>query len=313
MEFVYKGLRADYARHLVTEEEVDRQLERLRQQTPQVQEITDRPAQNGDTLELDYAGFCGGEQFDGGTAQNQSLTLGSGAFIPGFEEQLVGSRPGDRVTVKVTFPTPYHAEQLAGKEAEFRCTVHRITRQLPWELGDEFARAVGSRDLADLRGQLRQSLQSYADERGELELQDRLLRQAAATLEFQPEQRQVEAALDERMETLRSQLARQGLTLEKDGQFTGTPPEELREDERPEAEQLLRLQAAVDRISQLEHLEATEREITDALAEICRSNHLTMEQLQAAYDEEFAAAVERSVRTRKAMALVRRFAQVEEA
>ena len=225
----------------------------------------------------------------------------------------MGSRPGDRVTVKVTFPTPYHAEQLAGKEAEFRCTVHRITRQLPWELGDEFARAVGSRDLADLRGQLRQSLQSYADERGELELQDRLLRQAAATLEFRPEQRQVEAALDERMETLRSQLARQGLTLEMYGQFTGKTQEELREDERPEAEQLLRLQAAVDRISQLEHLEATEREIADALAEISRRNHLTMEQLQAAYDEEFAAAVERSVRTRKAMALVRRFAQVEEA
>ena len=93
MEFVYKGLRADYARHLVTEEEVDRQLERLRQQTPQVQEITDRPAQNGDTLELDYTGFCGGEQFDGGTAQNQSLTLGSGAFIPALRSSWWAAAP----------------------------------------------------------------------------------------------------------------------------------------------------------------------------------------------------------------------------
>ena len=99
MEFVYKGLRADYQRHLVTDEEVDRNLERLRQQSPQVREIDDRPAENGDTVELDYAGFCGGEQFPGGTAQGQSLTLGSGTFIPGFEEQLLGCRPGEQVTL----------------------------------------------------------------------------------------------------------------------------------------------------------------------------------------------------------------------
>ena len=310
MEFVYKGLSADYTRHLVTDEELERQLERLRQQTPQVREITDRAAENGDTVLLDYAGFCEGKQFDGGTAQGQSLTLGSGTFIPGFEDQLLGCRPGDQVTVRVTFPDPYHAPELAGQAAEFRCTVHRLTRQAPWALGDGFARAVGARDLADLRAQLRQSLQSYADERGELDLQDRLMRQAAATLDYAPRPGELEAAVEERMETLRAQLERQNLTMEMYCQFTGKTQEELREEERPEAEQLLRLQAAAERISQLEGLEPTEQEIADALADICRQNHLTMAELQAAYDEPFAAAVERSVRIRKAMALVRRYARV---
>src|SRR5699024_1397444 len=101
------GLEAQYTRHLITDEELDRQLERLRQQTPKVTPITDRSAQSGDTVELDYAGFCDGEQFPGGTAEHQSLVLGSGTFIPGFEEQLIGCNPGDTVTVKVTFPQQY--------------------------------------------------------------------------------------------------------------------------------------------------------------------------------------------------------------
>ena len=312
MEFVYKGLRADYQRHLVTDEEVDRNLERLRQQSPQVREIGDRPAENGDTVELDYAGFCGGEQFPGGTAQGQSLTLGSGTFIPGFEEQLLGCRPGEQVTVRVTFPTPYHAPELAGKAAEFRCTVRRVTRQTPWELGDDFARSLGAESLAALREQLRRSLQSYADEQGELDLGDRLLRQAAATLDFTPRPEQMDAAVEEQMETLRAQLSQQNLTLEMYSRFTGKSEAELREDARAEAAQVLRLQAAVDAIARLENLEPTEREIADALADICRRNRVTMAELQAAYDEPFAAAVARSVRTRKVLALLRRCARVEE-
>ena len=312
MEFTYRGLRAGYTRHLVTDEEVDRQLERLRQQSPQIREITDRPAENGDTVILDYAGFCEGEQFPGGTAEEQSLTLGSGTFIPGFGEQLLGSRPGDSVTVHVTFPQPYHAENLAGKAAEFRCKIRRITRQIPWELGDAFAQSVGAESLDELRGQLRQSLQSYADERGELDLQDRLLRQAAATLNFQPTEEQMDAAVDEQMETLRTQLRQQNLTMEMYCQFTGRSEADLREDARGEAEQLLRVQAAVDAIARLEHVTVEERDVADALAEICRQNHITMAELQAAYDEPFAAAVERSVRTRKVMALVRRYAEVSE-
>ncbi len=126
MSFTYKGLSAQLDRHIVTDAEVDRQLERLQQQNPRIATVKDRPTENGDEVVLDYAGFCDGVQFPGGTAEKQTLTLGSGAFIPGFEEQLLDKVPGEEVVVKVTFPQQYHAENLAGKEAEFRCKIHEI-------------------------------------------------------------------------------------------------------------------------------------------------------------------------------------------
>ena len=107
MEFIYKGLEADYTPYTITDKEVDQQMERLRQQTPKIIPITDRGAQRGDTVVLDYAGFCDGEQFQGGTAEKQKLVLGSNMFIPGFEEQLIGSRTGEDVTVHVTFPLAF--------------------------------------------------------------------------------------------------------------------------------------------------------------------------------------------------------------
>lgn len=312
MSFTYKGLEAQYTRHLVTDEELDRQLERLRQQTPKVIPVTDRAAGSGDTVELDYAGFCGGEQFPGGTAEHQALVLGSGTFIPGFEEQLMGCRPGDSVTVNVTFPQQYHAQELAGKAAEFRCTIHAVTRQTPYELGDDFAKALGLDTLEQLRQDLRSSLQDYADQRGQLDLEDRLIRKAADTLEIHPSEEDLNKAVEEQMETLRTQLAQQGLTMDMYCRFTGKSEAELREDARPEALQVLKVQAAVEEISRLEQIAVTEQDVADALADICRQNRITMEQLQAAYDEEFAAAVERSVRTRKVMALVREAARIRE-
>ena len=312
MSFVYKGLEATYSRHIVTGEEVERQLERLRRETPKITPVLDRPAQLGDTLVLDYAGFCGEEQFDGGTAQGQTLVLGSHTFIPGFEEQLVGSRPGEKVDVTVTFPGDYHAAQLAGKEAVFHCTVHQISQQSDYDLDDAFAQAVGAKDLTQLREDLGRSLQDYADERGELDLGDRLLRMAAETLDFQPTQEQVEAAMDEQMETLRSQLARQGLTMEMYSQFTGKTAEQLREDTRLEARQTVRIYAAVEEIARLEGIAVTEKDVADALVDICRQNHMTMDHLQAVYDAPLAEAAERNVKLRKVMALVRAAAILRE-
>ena len=126
MSFTYKGLKAELSKHIVTDTEVDRQIQRLQQQNPRIAVITDRPTQAGDEVVLDYAGYCDGEQFAGGTAQNQTLVLGSGMFIPGFEEQLLDKVVEEPVVVEVTFPTQYHAPELAGKKAEFHCTIHEI-------------------------------------------------------------------------------------------------------------------------------------------------------------------------------------------
>ena len=120
MSFVYRGLEGTLERHIVTEHDLEHELEHILEENPKVEHVTGRPAQLGDEVILDYAGFCDGEQFQGGTAENQSLTLGSGRFIPGFEEQLVGKEIGEEVSVMVTFPEQYHAENLAGKPAEFK-------------------------------------------------------------------------------------------------------------------------------------------------------------------------------------------------
>lgn len=313
MEFTYRGLKARLDRHIVTGEEIDRQLQRLQQQTPRIAVVKERPTQLGDEVVLDYAGFCDGEQFAGGTAENQTLTLGSGAFIPGFEEQLVDKVPGENVTVHVTFPEQYHAAELAGKAAEFRCVIHEIRVKSAYELDDVFAREVGGCEtLAEMRQKLGQSLQAYADEQGEMDLQDQLLRQAAATLELTITEEQLDAAVEQQMQTLQAQLAQQGLSLEMYCQFMNTTEEALRRDARPTAEVTIRNQAAIDRIVQLEGLQADQQEIAQAVALICRQNHMTLEQLKPYYDAEFEQAVIRSVLTSKAMKLIRDAAEITE-
>ena len=155
MSFTYKGLEAKLKRHIITAEEVDRQMVRLLQQTPRITPVQDRPTQSGDEVVLDYAGFCDGEQFAGGTAEKQTLVLGSGSFIPGFEEQLLDKVPGEEVIVKVTFPQQYHAPELAGKDAEFRCVIHEIRIKTAYELDDVFAKEVGQCDtLEEMRQKL---------------------------------------------------------------------------------------------------------------------------------------------------------------
>ena len=311
MSFTYKGLSAELTRHTVTEAEVDSQLERLRQENPRITEVDGRPAQSGDEVVLDYAGFCGEEQFAGGTAQNQTLVLGSGMFIPGFEEQLIGKNPGEKVIVKVTFPEVYHSEELAGKDAQFHCVIHKIRVKTPYEADDVFAREVGNCETyAELRQKMAESMQAYADERGEMDMQDRLLRQAAESLEVEIGQEELKQAVEQQVQNLEAQLAQKGLNLEMYCQFLNTTPEQLRADAQPQAVLAIKTQAAVDEIARLEKLEATQEEITEACQVICQQNGLTMEQLQQYYDAQFENAVIRSVLTSKAMGLIRDAANV---
>ena len=311
MSFTYRGLTAVLDHHTVTDAEADHQLRRLQQQTPRIEEIKDRPTQNGDEVVLDYAGFCDGEQFAGGTAQMQTLVLGSGTFIPGFEEQLLDKVCGEEVDVNVTFPEVYHSEALAGKAAVFKCRIHAIRVKSAYELDDTFAREVGGCDTLDqMREKMRQSLQNYSDERGEMELQEVLIRKAADTLEFTPSEEQIQAEMDEQMQNLNAQLAQQGVNMEMYCKFMNTTEEKLREDARNNAVASVRIQAAIEQIVALENLEATKEEIAEAVAVIARQNRMTVEQLKPYYDAEFEAAVVRSVLTSKALKLVRDEADV---
>ena len=311
MSFTYKGLSAEMTRHIVTDEEVDRQIHRLVQQNPRVAVVTDRPTENGDEVILDYAGFCDGVQFPGGTGENQTLVLGSGMFIPGFEEQLLDKVCGEEVTVKVTFPTEYHSQDLAGKDAEFRCKIHEIRVKTPYELDDVFAKEVGGCDsFEEMQQKMKQSLQAYTDERGEMDLQDRLLSVAAETLEFTCNQDALDTAVNEQMKAFEAQLSRQGLSLEMYCSFMNTTEKDILADMAPTAEASLRNQAAIEKIVELEKLEATQEEIGQAVAVVAQQNNLTVEQLKPYYNEEFEQAIIKSVLTGKVMALIREHAAV---
>ena len=313
MSFVYKGLKARLDRHVVTGEEIDHQIQRLLQQSPRIAVIKDRATQPGDEVVLDYAGFCDGVQFPGGTAENQTLVLGSGMFIPGFEDQLIDKVPEEPVTVYVTFPEQYHSEDLAGKAAEFRCVIHEIRVKTPYELDDVFAREVGGCEtLEEMRQKLGESLQAYADEQGEMDLQDKLLRQAAESLDVTFSEETVDKAVEEQIQVLTAQLARQGLSLEMYCSFMKVDEATLRADARTTAEATLRNQAAIEKIVELENLEVDQNDVARALAVVCRQNNMTMEQLKPYCDDEFQRAINRSVLTSKVMSLIREHADIAE-
>ena len=314
MEFIYKALRGTLEHMEVSDSEVERQLKRLQEQTPRRVPVTDRPAQNGDEVVLDYAGYCDGVQFEGGTAEKQSLTLGSGMFIPGFEEQLLGKNPGDDVTVHVTFPTAYHAPELAGKDAEFRCHIHEIRTVAPYALDDVFAKEVGQcENMAEMRENMRKSLENYYAERAELELRDRLLRQAADTMDdFTPNPAEISKAVEEQLDTMSAQLAQNNLTLDDYCKFSNSTLAQLREDARPGAAEAVRIKALVRRVAQAEDLHAHEEDVAQALSEICRANHMTMEELQPYYDDTLAAAVEYSILLAKVTKRIRESAILEQ-
>ena len=311
MSFTYLNLQGKLEHVDVTAEDIDRQLQRLLQANPRIEPVVGRAAALGDELVLDYAGFSEGVQFPGGTAEKQTLTLGSGMFIPGFEEQLVGANIGDDVTVTVTFPTEYHAPELAGKPAEFRCRVHEIRTHGTYEMDDTFAKEIGQCDtMEQMRENMSKALQDYYNERAEQELRWQLMHQAAATVEEQPSDEELDRMVEAQMETLTAQLAQKGLTLEAYCQFTGSDEKKLREDMRPDALEAFRTQKAVEKIAQLENLTVTDEEMNAAIERICADNHMSAEDLKPYFDNGFLTVVRQQMLRDKATEVVRRSAQI---
>ncbi len=311
MSFTYLNLQGKLEHVDVTAEDIDRQLQRLLQANPRIIPVTGRAAALGDELVLDYAGFSEGVQFPGGTAEKQTLTLGSGMFIPGFEERLVGTNIGDDVTVTVTFPTEYHAPELAGKPAEFRCHVHEIRTHSSYELDDTFAKEIGQCDtMEQMRENMGKALQDYYNERAEQELRWQLMHQVAATVEEQPTDEELDRMVEAQMETLVAQLAQKGLTLEAYCQFTGSDEKKLREDMRPDALEAFRTQKAVEKIAQLENLTVTDEEMNAAIERICADNHMSAEDLKPYFDNGFLTVVRQQMLRDKATEVVRRSAQI---
>lgn len=307
----YKGLKGTLERLVVSDRQVSDQIDRLMAQNPRIIAVTDRPSQSGDELVLDYAGYCDGVQFEGGTAQKQTLTLGSGAFIPGFEEQLVGKNIGDAVDVRVTFPAQYHAPALAGKAAVFKCAIHGIRQRRPYDDGDAFAREVcGLPDMAALRDRVWRGMQSHVMQRADEDLKARLLDAAMEGFDCPIDADALEGAVQQQMDVLSARLAQQGLDLEAYCRFTGKTEAQLREACLPDARLGLRRQAAIDEIARAEGIEADEASVARAIEALCRQNGMTPAQIAPHIDEAARAALERNVITEKALECLKRYAEV---
>lgn len=301
----YKGLKAVREHLYVTDAQLDRQIEAILQSQMKIVPVSDRPAQADDELVLDYAGEIGGDYFQGGSAEKQTLVLGSGTFIPGFEEQLIGHNVGDSVDVSVTFPEKYHAPELAGKAAVFHCKIHEIRLKEKYKPDDEFAKAVGGVDtFEEFKDQLRASMQEYIDAQADAEVKENLLDQVCDGADFDISEQQIKNALELEIQSLNNQLARQGLNMDMYLQFTGTTLEKLREDYRSVARRNVARQIAVLEIAEAENITADEASVIEALQMLCAENHLTMDQLKEQLDENVQVAIEQSVIAKKVLDLL---------
>ena len=307
----YKGLKAELEHLKVTEAQIDQQIDALIEQRPKIVEVTGRKTQLDDEIILDYAGECEGEFFQGGTAEKQTLVLGSGMFIPGFEEQLVGKNIGDKVDVTVTFPEVYHAENLAGKPAVFHCTIHGIRLKSKYKKDDEFAREIGGCESFEaMRKGISDALQAYIDRQAEDELKDKLLSQVCASCDFTVSDEQLSAAQDEQIAILEATLGRQGLNLDLYCQFTGKTREELREEYAAEARNSAVREQVIAEIAQIENIFADEDSMTEAVAQLCQENNITAEELQPYFDDKLQQAIAKSVVTDKVLQLIRDNAEI---
>lgn len=299
----YTGIALSKETVKVTEKEVEEELENVRSRQGREIEVTDRPAKNGDTANIDYEGFADGVAFEGGKAEKQDLKLGSNTFIPGFEDQVIGHSVGDEFEIQVTFPTEYHAPELAGKDATFKIKLNGLKyTELP-EVDDEFAKDVSEFDTlaeykADLKAKIQKRKEAEADRVFEGKLADALVEKLEVAL---PEA-MVNAEAENMLRDYDMNLRQNGLDLKTYLKYTGKELNDLREDFKPRAEKQLKLRLALEKIAQKENLSVTEEEIEKEIADLATAYNMSADDVKTYVAKE---DLENDLLSRKAMDLVK--------
>ena len=297
----YKGIEVEQVDPEVTEEDVDRDIEAMRKRNSRMV-VADRPVENGDTVILDYAGFVGDEQFQGGTAENQELKIGSGMFIPGFEEQLIGVKAGESKDVVVTFPEEYQAKELAGKEAVFKCTVHEVKfEELP-ELDDEFAKDVSEFDtLAELRDDARARILESVKLQCENEAKDKVIAQVYENNKIEAPATMVADEMDRMIQELEQQMRYQGLNIQQYLQFTGSTLDDFRNEIKPEAEKRVATRIVLRSIGDVENVEVTDEDLDKELQRMSEAYNTDPENIKKMLGEENLAFFRKDIALTKVM------------
>ena len=276
----YLGVEVEEVIQTVAAEDVDREIEMLQKRNARMV-VAERPVEDGDTVILDYSGFVGEEQFEGGTAERQELKIGSGMFIPGFEEQLVGVNAGEDKDVTVTFPEEYHAPDLAGKEAVFHCHIHEIkVEELP-ELDDEFAKDVSEYDTLDeLKKATEERLQTNADAMALNAAKDAVIEKVYEANKPEVPAVMVEDEIDRMAQELDHQLRYQGLSLEQYLQFLQKEPKDFREELREDAAKKVGTRLVLMSIVEAEKVEVSEEEMETELKDMANAYNVDVAQIR---------------------------------
>ena len=283
----YKGLKAEKNKASVTASEVNAQIKSMAERNARMVSVEDRAASLGDTAVIDFEGFVDGVAFDGGKAEGHALELGSGQFIPGFEDQIVGHNIGEEFDVVVTFPEEYGAKELAGKEAVFKIKLHEIkVKELP-EIDDEFAKDVSEFDtLAELKADIKAKALERKQKANDEEVENALVQQIVDSIKGEIPEAMFENRLNQSVEEFAYRLQSQGLNLETYLKYTNSSIEDFKNSFRPQAESQVKFRLALEKIVELEKIEATEEEINEQIEKMAKDYGMEADQIKAAVPTE---------------------------
>ena len=277
----YKGLEVDKISTRVTQKEVDAKVQEEAEKNARTITVEDRPVQDGDEVILDFEGFVDGVAFEGGKGENYPLTIGSGSFIPGFEEQLVGAEAEKEVEVNVTFPEDYHAEDLKGKAAVFKCTIHEIkAKELP-EIDDEFAAEVSEFDtLEEYKADIKAKIKEQKASEGKTKQEDQVVEQAVKNAEYEIPKAMIETQALQMVEDFGQRIQSQGLTMEQYFQFTGMTADKMLEEMRPQAIKRIETRLVLEAIAKAENIEISDEKLDEELAKMAEAYKMEVDKFK---------------------------------
>ena len=301
----YKGLKVDKVSTRVTQKEVDEEIEKERERNVRTIEVTDRAVQDKDEVTLDFEGFVDGVAFEGGKGEDYPLTIGSGSFIPGFEEQLIGAEIDKEVEVNVTFPKEYHSEELAGKDATFKCTVHTIkAKELP-ELDDEFASEVSECETMDAyRAEVKKNIKERKERTGKEKKENQAVDQAIENAQMDIPEAMIEFQVRQMADDFARRIQQQGLTVEQYFQFTGMTAEKMMEEMRPQAEKSIKTRLVLEAIVKAENIEVSDERVEEELTKMAEAYQMEVEKLKEFMGENEKKQIKEDLAVQEAITLL---------
>ena len=308
----YKGLKATKYVHKVTDEEIDSRIQQDVEKASTMQDVTDRPVQMGDTVNLDYAGTVDGVAFDGGTAQGQTLEIGSGRFIPGFEEQMVGMNIGEEKDLNVKFPEEYHAEELKGKDAVFHVKVNAIQAKIKPELDDDFAADVSEFNTFDeYKQNIVKELNDRAEKNASVQLENELVQQAVDAADCDIPDAMIEDEINIMLREMQMRMMYQGLRYEDYLKYTGQTEDQVKEMYRPEAKNRVKMQLVLETMVKAEGIEPTEEDVEKAIQDEAERSGREVEEFKKSLNDRQKEYLKENAAMRKVVDLIVEKAQVE--